>query len=417
MSAPLLSADEALRTVLQQAASLLAPQRHEQVPLDEASGRILAVDLCADRDQPPFNRSTRDGFAIQATDLSTSPAVGALFRVTGSLRAGETWAGGPLQHGEAIEIMTGAPLPQGADTVVMLEYVDRIAGDQISLRNTHTVSRGEHVVQQGSEAREGDAVLSAGTRMGAAEIALAASIGATEITVFARPRVAVLATGDELVDSTRTPTASQVRNSNSHGIAELVRACGGEAILSAPVPDTLNAVVAAIEDARGADFLILSGGVSAGAYDFVEAALLQHGAEFFFTGVRIQPGKPTVFGRLAATDHHPAQYFFGLPGNPVSTQVTFLLFANPLLRALAGETGAAPRFVRATLAHDFKTKRGLTRFLPAQMESTLHETHVRLTGWQGSGDLAANARANCYAILPPEKDELHAGDTVSVLLR
>lgn len=375
----------------------------ERIALEDAAGRVLAEAVRADRDQPPFARSTRDGYACRAADVRT----GAL-RVLGQVRAGEAWTGGALGEGQAVEIMTGAPAPAGADCVVMLEHVVEAAG-QIQLTGPQKPAAGENIVPAGAEARAGDAVVPAGRRMGAAAVAAAASCGAAEVTAFRRPRVAILATGDELVEIGERPLDHQIRNSNSFSLAAQVRAAGGEAVVLPIVRDERAATVEAIRGAAEADLLLLTGGVSMGKYDFVEEALAAEGAAFFFTGARIQPGKPVVFGKL------PRQYFFGLPGNPISTMVTFALFAAPLVRALGGESEGGATFRLARLEEDVRVKPGLTRFLPARMESDVRGGRVRRIPWQGSGDLAAAAQANAFLVVPETAERLAAGEMVSVL--
>ena len=328
--------------------------------------------------------------------------------------------------------MTGAAVPAGADTVAMIEHVEQ-GGDVVWAAAGRSLRAGENVVARGSEARQGDVLLAAGTEMGTAEIAVAATCGLAEIAVYRRPTVAIVATGDELVELDQTPEAHQIRNSNGYALAALVEAAGGEARRLGIARDTLADVRGRIAEGRECDLLLLSGGVSAGKYDLVEEVLAEFGAEFFFTGVRMQPGKPVVFGRVlrgegSGTTTHVSEarrgapgsvewtYFFGLPGNPVSTQVTFHCFVEPLLRALCGAGVRGPRFVQATLAEDVGGKAGLTRLLPALLRYDLTRPEVRLVGWQGSGDLAANARANCYAVLPDGRD-LKDGDVITVLLR
>ena len=410
----LLSCEEALTLVLHLCEKLPKTNQGEEVDLDHALGRVLLADACADRDQPPFHRSTRDGFAAYAAQASA----GSRLRVLGQLRAGEAWNGPPPNPDECIEIMTGAPLPAGADAVAMVEHVERDQNGTVRLMAGRSLIAGENVVPRGSEAQAGDIVLHAGTRLEAAHIALLASVGVAQVKVHTRPRVAIIATGDELVGVDAMPGPHQIRNSNSHGIAAIVRACGGDPVIRPPVNDDQNALNEAVAQSRQtADLLILSGGVSAGRYDFVESALTHHGASFFFTGVRMQPGKPVVFGKLPATDTKDELYVFGLPGNPVSTQVTSLLFVAPLMRALAGDNNPAPVFASAILAHEIKTRSGLTRLLPAIYTSSLTRTEVSLTGWQGSGDLSANARANCYAVIPADVESMSAGTLVQLLLR
>lgn len=408
----MLSCEAALALVMDHAGALVAEDVTEKVALSEAHGRVLAAALVADRDQPPFDRSTRDGYALRAAESGAGAAV----RLVGAIRAGEAWGGAALAAGEAIEIMTGAPVPAGADCVLMVEHAS-LVGHVLRSAAKKPLRPGENFVPRAAEARAGDTVLAAGARMGAAEVALAASVGAAAVEVWTRPVVAILATGDELVEVDEVPGAMQIRNSNSHGLAALVRANGGKARVLPPVADTREALRAAIQGEREAGMLLLSGGVSAGKYDLVEEVLLSMGAEFFFTGVTIQPGKPAVFGRLPAADGQREQWLFGLPGNPVSTQVTATLFAMPLLRALGGEAVAGPVFVGATLTEAVAVRPGLTRFLPARMESALGGATVRPTGWQGSGDLHSNARANCYLVVPSTVEGLAAGDAVTVLLR
>jgi molybdopterin molybdotransferase len=404
------SFDEALAIVLGHATDLTVPAT-ELEQLLACRGRVLAEAVRADRDQPPFNRSTRDGFAVRASEFGA----GAL-RVAGQVRAGEQWQGDALGSGAAIEIMTGAPIPEGADAVVMVEHVERVDG-AIRRLGERVIRSGENLVRRGSEARMGEAVLPAGTLIHGAEIALAAACGASVLTVFRKSRVAIVATGDELVEIDATPGPQQIRNSNSYGLASLVAEAGCEAVRLPIARDNRPELERIIRSARSCELMLLSGGVSMGEYDLVEEVLQSLGAEFFFTGVRMQPGKPVVFGRLPAADGFPAQFFFGLPGNPVSTQVTFHCFVEPMLRAMGGSTTRGPRFAQATLAEDVTGKPGLMQVLPARLTADRVQPKVKLVRWQGSGDLAANARANCYAVLPPGSERFAAGDVITILLR
>ena len=406
--------DEALAVVLEHALGLAAPGGAEVVALKDVVGRVLAEEVRADRDQPPFARSTRDGFAVRAASF----AEGQVLRVMGEVRAGERWSGGPVGAGEAVKIMTGAPVPDGVDAVAMVEFVEA-SGDGVKTAAGRGLAAGENVVTQGAEARAGQVVIPIGTAVGAAEIGLAATCGRAELTVFKRPMVAILATGDELVEvgSGAVVEEQQIWNSNGHALRALVSATGGFAGKLAIARDTREDVEERVAQGRAWDLMILSGGVSMGEYDLVEEVLEGLGAEFFFTGVRMQPGKPVVFGRLPERDGAKACYFFGLPGNPVSTQVTFHCFVEPFLRAMAGGVVEGPAFVQATLAEDVGGKAGLMRLLPARLRRDRVRPEVSLVPWQGSGDLAANARANCYAVLPPREGEFVAGEPISVLLR
>ena len=399
---------DAARTVREQATSSdERPRGTESLTLLDSLSRILAAPVLADRDQPPFPRSTRDGFACRSADLAS----GDTLQIVGQLRAGEVWTGPALEPGRAIEIMTGAPVPAGADCVLMVEHA---AVDASSIRTTRQLTAGENVVPAGAEAQAGATLVLTGTRIGPQHIAAAAACGYASLPVHTRPRVAILATGDELVPVAGQPLPHQIRNSNSYSIAAQVLQHGGKPVLRPTVHDNVAAIESAIEEALTSDLFILSGGVSMGKYDFVEQALLNLNAEFFFTGVRMQPGRPVVFGRLPAGDGY--RYFFGLPGNPVSTMVTFALFAGPLIGALAGQASdqLGPRFVEAHLARDLQAKPGLTQFLPARIESDSTKATVRPIAWQGSGDQAAASKANCFLVVPEQVEKLSFGSTVTV---
>jgi molybdopterin molybdotransferase len=406
--------EAALAEVLAHAATLAAPASTETLPLLDAAGRTLAQPVLADRDQPPFDRSTRDGYAVRAADL------GKPLQLIGCLRAGQSWQGPPLAANQAVEIMTGAPVPPGADAVLMVEHATLEAE---TLTTTRTLRPGENIVPRAAEARAGQTLLPRGRRLAAAELAVAASCGAAQLDVFEKPKVAVLATGDELVTLDASIEAHQIRNSNSYALAALVSAAGGDPHLLPIARDTPDDLRARIAEGLQCDLLLLSGGVSMGKYDLVEPALAEFAAEFLFTGALIQPGKPIVFGRIPTPNPtpytpNPYTYFFGLPGNPISTQVCFHLFAAPLLRALCGRSGElAPQFVEARLAEDVSGGAAVTRFLPTELTSDSTQASVRLTGWQGSGDLAANARGNSYVVLPAGVPQFSAGETVRVLLR
>jgi molybdopterin molybdotransferase len=417
MSSALPSYDQAAALVMTRAAEIgRGSIRSERVDLAAAMGRILAEPFRADRDQPPFSRSTRDGYACHAAEASGH----GLLTVGGSTRAGERSAG-PVPPGTVWEIMTGAPVP-GADAVVMVEHVER-TGDQIRLIPPRTVSEGDNIVPLGAEARAGDELVAIGTRLGAAQIALGAKCGYGTVDVFVRPKVAILATGDELVAIDAEPGPSQIRNSNGVMLAVLVAQAGGEPHILPPASDTAESLDATLLQALEADMLLISGGVSAGKFDLVEPALARMGAQFHFTGVRIQPGKPLVFGELppnpSVRDARPLP-FLGLPGNPISSAATFLLFGAGVLSALAGNiTEQVPRFALARLKKDIKGKTDLTRFVPAfclfnPPAGNLPE--VAAVGSQGSGDVASFSRSNCFLVVPEGTDRLEAGDIVRILL-
>ena len=408
MSERVLTFEQALEEVLAHAQSIAGARRVATVALLEGAGRVLGAAVVADRDQPPFDRATRDGFAVRAGD------VGEPLKVVGTLRAGERWLGAALAEGEAMEIMTGAPLPAGADAVVMVEHT-AVADGLLQVEAGRTLRVGENVVPRGAETLVGKVVLPAGRVLGAAEISVAASCGLAQVQVFARPKVAIVATGDELVELDEPMSEVQIRNSNSYALAALVNAAGGVAERLAIARDTLEELRAQVAEGREADLLLLTGGVSMGKYDLVEQVLGEFRAEFFFTGALIQPGKPVVFGRLPKQDGWT--YFFGLPGNPVSAQVCFHLFVAPMLPVLAGRTEIAPMFVEGRLAEGVAGGKRVTRFLPAEVAGGWDGVEVRVVGWQGSGDVVANARGNGYVVLPAGVEDFPAGLTVRVLLR
>jgi molybdopterin molybdotransferase len=420
MSAPpvkstVLSFEDACRVIEQQAA-LVGARGTESVELLTAAGRVLAEPVVADRDLPPFPRSTRDGYAVRSTDLAQLPTT---LDVIGEIKAGTSLDKIPpnIGTGQTVSIMTGAPVPAGADAVVMVEYGSQ-HGHQVEIRRS--VARGENIVARGAEAREGAPLLDRGLRLNEAAIALAASVGRSRLQVYKPPRVAVLTTGDEIVEVVATPGPTQIRNSNSYSLATQVRQAGGEPVLLPVAPDELRALRRLIEEGLNSDLLLLTGGVSMGRYDLVEQALSEMQAEFFFTGAKIQPGRPVVFGKCGAgatAGEKPATYFFGLPGNPVSTMVTFELFARSMLEALAGQSPCHRPFLHARLKKEIDIKTGLKRFLPAILSGEFEHSEVELVAWQGSGDVAATARANCYIVIPSDRACIPAGEWVAVMMR
>jgi molybdopterin molybdotransferase len=371
----------------------------EQVPLLEATGRVLAETISADRDYPPFRRSARDGFAVRAADLP-----GELF-VVGEVRAGEVFAGS-VGPGEAVEIMTGAPLPDGADAVVMVEHTVR-AGEFVTMDRGATA--GDNFNARGTEAHADAPVLNPGTRLGYAEIAVLAMVGRELVPVVRQPRVAILSTGDEVVPIQEEPREFQIRNSNVWSLAAQIRRAGGIPEMLPIARDNDESTRELIERGLEADLLLLSGGVSAGKYDIVERVLDSLGARFFFDRVLIQPGQPLVFGSVGD------KFFFGLPGNPVSTMVTFELFAAAAVGRLSGIAEPPLPLLRSKLTHDFRHKTGLTRFLPARLSGD--GAAITPEPWQGSGDVATLARANAFMVVDADREEWKAGDDIRVLLR
>ena len=367
----------------------------EHVALDLALDRVLAEDILADRDFPALDRSVRDGFAVTASDHPRT------LRIAGEVQAGDVFEG-VMPPDAAVEIMTGAPIPAGADAVVMVEHVTRNGGHV----DVPAAAAGQFISVRGEEAARGQILLRAGQRLHFGSVAVLAAAGCAMVPVYRQPRVAILATGDELVPVAAQPLAHQIRNSNAHALAAQVVRAGG-------VPQTLEIARDTLEDTSRliafglqADLLLLSGGVSAGKYDVVEPALAALGAHFFFDRVAIQPGQPLVFGRAGST------FFFGLPGNPNSTMVTFEMFGRPALELLGGRAEAGLPWVMAQLAEPYRHKPGLTRFLPAFVsEGRLHPIR-----WKGSGDLPVLARANAWMMVDAARAEWSAGDHMPVIL-
>ena len=414
---------EARRVVEEHAAPALAQSHTEEsVGLLAARDRVLAEDVVADRDLPPFPRAARDGYAVRAADVAgASESSPVLLKVIGEIAAGATDLP-QIVAGQAVAIMTGAPVPASADSVVMVEHARSVAGaspsapppSKCSSRNTllelaRNVKPGENIVPRGAEGLRGAILLNSGTRLTPATVGLAALAGKAKVKVFARPRVAVLATGSELVEVGTQPGAHQIRNSNSYSLAAQITGAGGEPLLLGIAADEPARLRELIANGLEADLLLVSGGVSVGRYDLVEQILSEFDAAFFFTGVLIQPGKPLVFGRAKK------KYFFGLPGNPVSTLVTFDLFVRPMIAALAGARPQPLHFLQARLKAEIKIKTGLTRFLPGLLTGAHEPTEVELIKWQGSGDLASAARANCYIVVPPDPEHFAAGEMIAVI--
>lgn len=399
----MLSYEEARRKVIEQVGNMRGPRASGSVSVWDALGLVLAEEVKTDRQYPPFDRSTRDGYAVRAEDVQP----GAQLRCAGEIKAGDTVTEG-LAPGTCVQIMTGAAVPAGADAVVMIEYTQR---ESDLVRFERAAQAWQNIVPRGSEARRGQTILTPGMRLGFAELALAAQVGATQLQCAKRPRVAILSTGDEVVLIDEQPGAFQIRNSNSVSLAAQVRIAGGEPVVLGNAADRVEDLGAKIERGLKEDALVLTGGVSMGKYDLVENVLKALGAEFFFDAVAIRPGKPAVF---AVCQGKPV---FGLPGNPVSTMVTFQLFVTPAVALLSGAAAHPLPLLEARLAEALNERPGLDHFLPARIEWRAREPEARAVKWQGSGDIAALAGANCFLLVPADRQKIAAGERVSVLLR
>jgi molybdenum cofactor synthesis domain-containing protein len=396
---------EAINIILEKA----APLGVEGVPLEDSLGRVLAEEVAADSDLPPFDRAQMDGYAVRSEDLRDAPA---RLRVVGEAAAGNGWRG-TLGAGEAVRIMTGAPLPAGADSVQQVELT-RETEDGRFVTVERATEPGQFYAPRASEIAAGGRVLSQGEEITAARAAVLAAFGRARVKVSRRPRVAVLATGTELVKVEETPGEDEIRDSNTYSLAAYARLAGAEVERLPLAGDDPLLLRREIEEAAArSDVLVLSGGVSMGRYDFTKDALRALGAEVFFERVALRPGKPTVFARLRGGRD---TLVFGLPGNPVSVSVTFNLFARTALRAMQGVSDPAPAEETALLARSAKGAAERASYLPATLSTDGEGRQLaEVLKWGGSSDFVAFARATALAVVPAGVKSLDAGSVVRVV--
>lgn len=388
---------EARDLVRNAVSKIVRSEGSERVSLPDAYRRVLAEDVAADRDYPALRRSLRDGFAVHAADTPGK------LQIRGERRAGDPESSA-LAPGEALEIMTGAPVPAEADAVVMVEHVKR-SGDVVEIAKA--AEPGEFINPQGAEAKAGQTLIERGTALDGSHVATLAMTGTWECSVSPRPRVAILATGDEIVPVEAQPAPHQIRNSNSYMLAALVAGFGGIPTVLPVAPDTRDGLSAMLAQGFEHDMLLVSGGVSAGKYDLVKPCLRELGVDFAFERVKIQPGQPTAFGIKGQKP------IFGLPGNPGSTLVTFQLFARLALELIAGRCDARLPVLDAVFAAPFRHKPGLTRFLPAFLEEDGRS--LRHIPWRGSSDIPALAKANVFLIADEKREVWQPGHTIPVM--
>jgi len=383
----MISVAEALEVVLANTRPLSA----EVFPLPDALGRILAEDIIADSDLPPFDRAQMDGYAVRASDVANAPAN---LRVIGESAAGAGWHH-EMKAGEAVRIMTGAPVPQGADAVQQVELTREVDGAS-TVEILEAVNSGRSIVRRGQEVKAGETVLRAGEEINAQLIATLASFGYGRVKVGTRPRVAVMATGSELVDVRQKPGRDQIRDSNNYTIEAYARLAGATVERLPLAGDNTELLKKQMATAiERCDVLVTSGGVSMGVYDLTKGAFKELGAEIFFERVALKPGKPTVFGRIGST------LVFGLPGNPVSVAVTFNLFARPAIRAMQGARERTLPEEIAVMTRNVKAAKDRDSYLPAVLQTV---DNGMLTAeplkWGGSSDFVAFARANGLIVVP-----------------
>jgi molybdopterin molybdotransferase len=399
----MISVAEAIQIVRQQTHLLPA----ESVPLQDALGRVLAVDVVADSDLPPFDRSQMDGYAVRAADVQSAPA---RLRIVGESAAGKGWHN-QLEEGQAVRIMTGAPVPVGADSVQQVELTHELK-DGTVVELLESVETGKSIVKQGSEIRAGETVLTAGTIVNAAMMAVLAAFGYATVQVFRKPRVAMMATGSELVAADQKPGQDQIRDSNNYSIAAYAELAGAT-VQRLPLASDETAVLKSrlAEAAETCDVIVTSGGVSMGVYDLTKAALRELDAELFFERIALRPGKPTVFARLPN-----GTLIFGLPGNPVSVAVTFNLFARTSLLVMQGAADPVLKRETAALARSVKGTADRDSYLPVQLTTNDDGELIAFPlKWGGSSDFVAFALTTALAIVPAGLKSLDAGSLVNVL--
>jgi molybdopterin molybdotransferase len=399
----MISVAEAIQIIRQQT----TPLSTERVQINQALGRVLAEDVVADTDLPPFDRAQMDGYAVRAHDVTEAPA---RLRIAGESAAGRGWHH-QLEEGQAVRIMTGAPVPAGADSVQQVELTHELK-DGTVVELLETVEPGKSIVPRGSEIRAGEVVLRAGTTINAAMLAVLAAFGYAQVEVFRNPRVAVLATGTELVPVDQKPGQDQIRDSNNYSIsayAELAGALVERMPLTGDETSLLKQQIS--EAAKRCDLIVTSGGVSMGVYDVTKAALKELNAEIFFERVALRPGKPTVFARLPN-----GTLVFGLPGNPVSVSVTFNLFARAALLTMQGTAEPALQRETALLARTVKGTADRESYLPAQLTTNDDAELIAFPlKWGGSSDFVAFALTTALLIVPANVKAIEAGSLVSVL--
>lgn len=399
----MLAIDQALTEI----AAHVRPLTAARVSLADALGRVLAEDVASDVDSPPHDKSVVDGYALRAADVR---ADGQTLTVIEEIVAGAV----PRQTvtaGTAARIMTGAPLPDGADAVVMVERTALVDPATVRLAQQQIVA-GQNIVRRAASMRRGETVLCAGHQLRPIEVGLLAEVGRHEVLVFQRPKVAVLATGNELVSPAEVPTAGQIRNSNGAILLAAVRGVGSEGVELGIGRDDRESLGRLMIDGLQSDVLVISGGVSAGVLDLVPGVLAELGVRQVFHKVNIKPGKPLWFGVHAAGG--ASKLVFGLPGNPVSSLVCFELFVRPALRAMAGQAFSPRATIPARLAAPFQHRGDRPTFYPAKATADGHGYTVAPLAWQGSGDLRTLASANAFIHFAAQEKAYLAGDIVAL---
>lgn len=386
--------------------SLTKVLKSETIGLEKALGRVLAEDIKAKEPIPPFSKSTMDGYAVKAEDLqSVNDENPVLLDVIADLPAGKV-SRAKLKTGQAIRIMTGAPIPEGADSVIMVEHTEKKGGKVLIKRR---VDEGNHIGQIGEDVKKGELILQKGENIGPAEMGMLASLGFGKVKVVRKPVVAIIPTGDELIEPGAKSKPGKIRNSNAYGLFGLVLKAGADPKYLGIAPDKKAALRKKISSAKKADIVVLSGGVSVGDYDLVKDQLKSFGVKPVFWQVLIKPGKPVFFG---VRKH---QLVFGLPGNPVSTMLTFELFVKLSIDRLLGRKQIGLRQGKAILLENLSLKPGRRQFLRGLLDQNGLVLQVQPFPFQKSGVLKSMVKSNALIVVPPEIEVMEKGEEVEVL--
>jgi len=401
---PMLAVEEARRRILEH----FQPLKPERIPILEALGRVLAEDVTAEMDIPPLPNTAMDGYAVRIADTAdASPEHPARLKVVADLAAGYVLER-PLKPGEAVRIMTGAPIPPGAEAVAPFENVET-TGDEVLVFKPYSLWK--NIRHAGEDVKAGQVVLEKGATLRPQEIGMLAALGHPTVLVHRRPRVAVLSTGDEIIDVSDPWQPGKIRDANSYTVSALILKYGGVPIRLGIAPDTIEALTAKIREAlaRGADLILTSGGVSMGDFDVVKKVLAAEGAMHFWRA-RMKPGKPLAFGEIQGVP------LLGLPGNPVSSTISFELFARPAMLTMLGKSKLEKPTIDAILVDPIKRKDSRRHYVRVWLEEKDGQTYAHLTGDQGSGILLSMVQADGLAIIPEEVDHTPPNFPVQVML-
>lgn len=397
----MISAEGALNIIL----SKKPDPATEGSPIQNARGRILSEDILAPHDQPPWDNSAMDGYAVRWEDIqSCSTQNPVLLEIVEVISAGKS-PKVPVLKGKCAKIMTGARIPHGADLIVPVEMTEK-KGRKVLIRQGG--KKGSHFRLKGEDVRKGEVILRRGKEIRPPEISMLASLGKEKVPVYKRPVVAVLSSGDELADLNETRPVDKIYNANGYALSAQVSEAGGVPLFLGISPDSRKALLKKIQEGKNADIFVISGGVSMGDFDFVKEILSTHGKMHFWK-VAIRPGSPMAFGSLYEKP------FFGLPGNPVSCMVTFKLFVEPLIKQMGGASHFQPTFLSATLRHAIEKKKGMRSFLRGILSLDGNELVVQTTGEQGSHLIHSMVEANCLIDLPEDLETFAPGEKISVI--